>query len=164
MVIIYHLMLGKLMLVARHFASIAINLQFTAIQARKMYLSMLRNQQNTFLVRRTIYPSHSYHFIGRSLRSIHQVRLVPVLPGHVSVQCLMVQQKMSTPLQKMSNTSRPIVRVSDRKHHLENYILYFIAENSLPLSVVPKIIVFSVFVQRSKGLVSTSSESGCCFL
>ena len=41
------------------------------------------------------------------------------------------------------NTSRPIVSVSDLKHHLEAYILYFIAENSLPLSVVPKLIEFS---------------------
>ena len=32
----------------------------------------------------------SYHFIGGSLQLIHQVRLVPVLPWHVSVQCLMV--------------------------------------------------------------------------
>ena len=44
----------------------------------KKDLSMLRNQQNTCLVRRNIYPPHSYHFIGGSLQSIHQVRLVPV--------------------------------------------------------------------------------------
>ena len=31
------------------------------------------------------------------------------------------------------NTSRRIVSVSDRKHHLEAYILSFIAESSLPL-------------------------------
>ena len=48
----------------------------------------------------------------------------------------------------MSNTSRRIIRVSDRKHHLENYILYFIAENSLPLSVVPKIIESFQFLSR----------------
>ena len=82
MVIIYHLMLGKLMLLALHFVSIAINLRFT--------VSMLQNQQNICLVRRAIYPPQSYHFIGGSLQSIHQVRLVPVLPWHVSVQCLMV--------------------------------------------------------------------------
>ena len=39
---------------------------------------MLRNQQNTCLVRRAINPPQSYHFIGGSLQSIHQVRLVPV--------------------------------------------------------------------------------------
>ena len=90
MAIIYQLMLGKLILVAPHFVSIAINLYFTVIKARKIYLSMLRNQQNTCLLRRTIYPPHSYHFIGGSLQAIHQVRLVPVLPCHVSVQCRMV--------------------------------------------------------------------------
>ena len=87
---IYHLMLGKLMLVALHFVSIAINLRFTVIEARKIYSSMLRNRQNTCLVRRAIYPPQSYHFIGGSLQSIHQVKLVPVLPWHVSVQCFMV--------------------------------------------------------------------------
>ena len=46
------------------------------------------------------------------------------------------------------NTSRPIVSVSDRKHHLEGYILSFIAESSLPLSVVPKLIEFSQFLSR----------------
>ena len=34
------------------------------------------------------------------------------------------------------NTSHPTVSVSDRKHHLEAYILSFIAEKSLLLSVV----------------------------
>ena len=46
------------------------------------------------------------------------------------------------------NTSRPIVSVSDRKHHLEGYIVSFIAENSLPLSVVSKLIEFSQFLSR----------------
>ena len=127
--IIYQLMLGKLMLVALHFVSIAINLQFTVIQARKIYTSMLRNQQNTCLLRRTIYPSDSYHFIGGSLQSIHQVRLVHALPWHVSGQCLMVQQKVSTPLQRSpslkENTSHLIVSVSDRKHHREACIFIF---------------------------------------
>ena len=106
MAIIYHLMLGKLMLVAPHFVSIAINLELKVnnrykmrqygntgkklIQARKIYSSMLRNQQNTCLVKRTIYRPHSYHFIGGSLQLIQQVRLVPLLLWHVSVQCLMV--------------------------------------------------------------------------
>ena len=41
------------------------------------------------------------------------------------------------------NTSRLIVSVSDRKYHLEAYILSFVAENSLLLSAVPKLIEFS---------------------
>ena len=45
------------------------------------------------------------------------------------------------------NTSRPIASVSDRKHHLEVYVSSFVAENSLSLSVVSKLIeFFSVFV------------------
>ena len=52
------------------------------------------------------------------------------------------------------NTSRPIVSVSDRKHHLEGYILSFIAENSLPLSVVPKLIEFSQFLSRDPKALS----------
>ena len=36
----------------------------------------------------------------------------------------------------------------NRKHHLEGYILSFIAESSLPLSVVPKLIEFSQFLSR----------------
>ena len=48
------------------------------------------------------------------------------------------------------NTSRQIVRVSvsDHKRYLEAYILSFVAENSLPLSVVPKLIEFSQFLCR----------------
>ena len=46
------------------------------------------------------------------------------------------------------NTSRPIVSVSDRKHHLEGYILSFVAENSLLLSLVPKLIEFFQFLSR----------------
>ena len=57
---------------------------------QKIYLSMLRNQQHTCLVRRIIYPPHSYHFIGGRLQAILQVQLVPVLPWHVSVLCLLV--------------------------------------------------------------------------
>ena len=60
------------------------------MQARKIYLSMLQNQQYTGLARRIIYPPHSYHFIGGNPQVIHQVRLVPVLPWHMSAQCLMV--------------------------------------------------------------------------
>ena len=52
------------------------------------------------------------------------------------------------------NTSRPIVSVSDRKHHLEGYILSFIAESSLPLSVVPKLIEFSQFLSRDPKALS----------
>ena len=46
--------------------------------------------------------------------------------------------------------SRPIVSVSVRKHHLDTYILSFIVENSLPLSVVPKLIEFSQFLSRDQ--------------
>ena len=38
------------------------------------------------------------------------------------------------------NTSRPVVSISDHIHHLEAFILSFAAENSLPLSTVPKLI------------------------
>ena len=40
------------------------------------------------------------------------------------------------------NTSRPTVIVSDCKRDLETYTLYFVAKNSLPLSVVIKLIGF----------------------
>ena len=57
------------------------------------------------------------------------------------------------------NTYRLIVIASDCKRHLEGYILSFVAENSLPLSVVIKLIgFFLVFVYRSKGLISTPNE------
>ena len=46
------------------------------------------------------------------------------------------------------NTSHLIVSVSDCKHHFEGYVLSVIAENSLPLSVVPKLIEFSQFLFR----------------
>ena len=52
------------------------------------------------------------------------------------------------------NTSHLIVCVSDRKHHLEAYILSFVAENSLPLSVVPKLIEFSQFLSRGPKALS----------
>ena len=45
------------------------------------------------------------------------------------------------------STSRPIVSVSDRKH-LEAYILSFVTEDLLPLSVVPKPVEFSQFLSR----------------
>ena len=40
------------------------------------------------------------------------------------------------------NTLRPIVIVLDHKRHLETYILSIVAENSLSLSVVVKLIEF----------------------
>ena len=52
------------------------------------------------------------------------------------------------------NTLRPIISVSDRKHHLEAYILSFITENSLPPSVVPKLIEFSQFLSRDPKALS----------
>ena len=41
------------------------------------------------------------------------------------------------------NTSGLVVSISDRIHHLEAFILSFAAENSLPLSAVPKLTEFS---------------------
>ena len=106
------------------------------IQERKMYLSIMLNQRNTCLVIKTIYPPYSYFFIGGSLQSIHQ-----------SLQCLMVWQKIFTPLrmpfaEREHFTSNSVL---GRKHHLEAYILSLIAENSLPLSVVPKLVSFLSF-------------------
>ena len=52
------------------------------------------------------------------------------------------------------NTLHLIVSVSDHKHHLEAYILSFIAENSLLPSVVPKLIEFSQFLSRDPKALS----------
>ena len=52
------------------------------------------------------------------------------------------------------NTSRPVVSISDRIHHLEAFILSFAAENSLPLSTVPKLIEFSQFLARDPKALS----------
>ena len=93
---------------------------------QKIYLSMLRNQQHTCLVRRIIYPPHSYHFIGGSLQAIHQVRLVPVLPWHVSVHCLLVQQKISTPLPHALCLKRTL-RIPQLVFQILNIILKFIS-------------------------------------
>ena len=38
-----------------------------------------------------------------------------------------------------------LVSVSGHKHHVQAYILSFIAENSLPLSVVPNLVSFLSF-------------------
>ena len=46
------------------------------------------------------------------------------------------------------NISFLIVSVSDHKHHLEGYILSFIAENSLLPSVVSKLIEFFQILSR----------------
>ena len=46
------------------------------------------------------------------------------------------------------NTSCLVVSISDRIHHLEAFILSFAAENTLPLSTVPKSIEFSQFLAR----------------
>ena len=43
------------------------------------------------------------------------------------------------------NTMHPTASVLGHKHHLEAYILSFIAENSLPLSVVPNLVSFLSF-------------------
>ena len=52
------------------------------------------------------------------------------------------------------NTSQPIVSMSDRINHVEAYILSFAAENSLPLSTVPKLIEFSQFLARDPKALS----------
>ena len=52
------------------------------------------------------------------------------------------------------DTSRPVVSISDRIHHLEAFILSFAAENSLPLSTVPKLIEFSQFLARDPKALS----------
>ena len=59
---------------------------------------------------------------------------------------------MSTPLRHSpslkENTSHLIVSVSDRKHHIEAFILSFVAEDLLPQSVDPKLIEFFQFSSR----------------
>ena len=52
------------------------------------------------------------------------------------------------------STSRQIASVSYRKHHLEAYVLPFVAENLLPLSVVPKLIELSQFLSRDPKALS----------
>ena len=53
------------------------------------------------------------------------------------------------------NTSHPIASVSDQKHHLEAYILSFVAEDLLPQSIVPtKLIEFSQFLSRDPKALS----------
>ena len=52
------------------------------------------------------------------------------------------------------NPSHRIVSVSDQKHHLEAYILSFVAEDLLPLSVIPKLIEFSQFSTRDPKALS----------
>ena len=52
------------------------------------------------------------------------------------------------------NTSHPIVSVSDRKPRLEAYILSFVAEDLLPLSIIPKSIEFSQFLSRDPKALS----------
>ena len=52
------------------------------------------------------------------------------------------------------NTLHPVVSISDRIHHLEAFILSFTAENSLPLSTVPKLIEFSQFLAQDPKALS----------
>ena len=98
---------------------------------------MLQNQQDTCLVRRTIYPP--YHFIGGSLQLCTWVYNDFWCSRKCPHQCRM-------PFVEREHFASD--SVWDRKHHLEGYILSFIAENSLPLSVVPKLIEFSQFLCR----------------
>ena len=52
------------------------------------------------------------------------------------------------------NISRLILSVLDCKHHIEAYVLSCVAENSLPLSVVPRLIGFSQFLSRDPKALS----------
>ena len=52
------------------------------------------------------------------------------------------------------NTSRPVVSISDCIHHLQAFISCFAAENSLPLSTLPKLIEFSQFLARDPKALS----------
>ena len=52
------------------------------------------------------------------------------------------------------NTSHPIVSDSDRKPRLEAYILSFVAEDLLLLSIIPKSIEFSQFLSRDPKALS----------
>ena len=62
---------------------------------------------------------------------------------HTTAACSLLKEKIS----------HPIVSVSYHKHHLEAYIVSFVAENLLLLSVVPKLIEFSQCLSRDpKGL------------
>ena len=62
---------------------------------------------------------------------------------HTTAACSLLKEKIS----------HPIVSVSYHKHHLEAYIVSFVAENLLLLSVFPKLIEFSQCLSRDpKGL------------
>ena len=134
MAIIYQLILGKLMLVAPD----------TVIQARKFYSSMLST---------TLLP---LHWGKPTIDSSSEIRTCTPLARERTMQYGVAENVHTTaacPSLKQ-NTSPPIVNVPDRKHHLEAYILSFVAENSSPLSVVPKLIEFSQFLFRDPKALS----------
>ena len=129
------------------------------MQGRKIYLSMLKEStehlsskknylSNTFL------PLHWGKLTSDSsskIRTCTPLARVFIIPYgaagnvHTTTTCPSLKE----------NTLPPIVIVSDRKPHLETYILSFVAENSLLLSLIG---FFLVFVYRSKGLISTPNE------
>ena len=59
-----------------------------------------------------------------------------------------------TPLVRECTMPYGVAGASDCKHHLEAYTLPFVAENPLPLSVVPKLIQFSQFLSRDPKALS----------
>ena len=63
---------------------------------------------------------------------------------HTTATCLLLKV----------NTLRPIVIVSNRKCHLEVYILSFGGENLLSLSIVIKLIKFFQFLSRDPNVLS----------
>ena len=121
------------------------------------HLSSKKNYLST-----TFLPLHWRKLTSDSsseIRTYNPVAHVYIIPYGVAGN---VQTTATCPSLK-ENTSRLIVW--DRKRHLEAYILSFVAENSLLLSVVIKLIgFFLVFVYRSKGLISTPNELDWCFV
>ena len=110
------------------------------MQGRKIYLSMLKKStehlsskknylSNTFL------PLHWGKLTSDSsskIRTCTPLARVFIIPYgaagnvHTTTTCPSLKE----------NTLPPIVIVSDRKPDLETYILSFVAENSLPLSLI----------------------------
>ena len=107
---------------------------------------MLQNQQNTCLVRRRKPTSHSSSEISTCTPLARECTMPYFVAEnvHTTATCPSLQE----------NTSRQIASVSYRKYHLEAYVLSFVAENSLPLSVVPKLIEFSQFLSRDPRALS----------
>ena len=106
------------------------------IQERKMYLSIMPNQQNTCLVIKLFI----HHTLTFSLEEAYN-RFIKVCNAlWCSRKCSHHCRMPFVEREHFTSDS-----VLGRKHHLEAYILPFIAENSLPLSIVPKLISFLSF-------------------